>query len=141
MLLLGASAICELEWLQAYGLSLMAHKPLHYSAAVFMGFLVNLSTAFAIKVTGSLTFKVGASSGIHMCRCTAEVFEPEVLTVSFQLVRRHVKGPELIAVSAGGWLCEEYHAGVGGSSHGRCSHGDAALGLQRVSIWLRPIHL
>lgn len=40
------------------GLALMAHKPLHYLAAIFMGFLVNLSTAFAIKVTGSLTFKV-----------------------------------------------------------------------------------
>lgn len=58
VLLLGASAIWEREGLLAYGLSLMAHKPVHYLAAVFMGFLVNLSTAFAIKVTGSLTFKV-----------------------------------------------------------------------------------
>ena len=58
VLLLGASAIWEHEGLLKYGLSLVAHKPLHYLAAVFMGFLVNLSTAFAIKVTGSLTFKV-----------------------------------------------------------------------------------
>ncbi len=58
VLLLGASAIWEREGLLKYGLALMAHKPLHYLAAVFMGFLVNLSTAFAIKVTGSLTFKV-----------------------------------------------------------------------------------
>jgi hypothetical protein len=59
-LLLGASAIWEREGLLAHGggLALMAHKPLHYAAAVFMGFLVNLSTAYAIKVTGSLTFKV-----------------------------------------------------------------------------------
>ena len=58
VLLLGASAIWEREGLLAYGLSLMARKPVHYLAAVSMGFLVNLSTAFAIKVTGSLTFKV-----------------------------------------------------------------------------------
>lgn len=60
VLLLGASAIWEREGLLAPGggLALMANKPLHYLAAIFMGFLVNLSTAFAIKVTGSLTFKV-----------------------------------------------------------------------------------
>ena len=86
MLLLGASAIWELEGLRTYGLALMAHKPLHYSAAVFMGFLVNLSTAFAIKVTGSLTFKVDAPAGMHMFNCIAEVFKPAVLTVSFRLV-------------------------------------------------------
>ena len=85
VLLLGASAIWELEGLQAYGLSLMAHKPLQYSAAVFMGFLVNLSTAFAIKVTGSLTFKVIAAHKHHMRKCNAEVFKPAVLSVSFQL--------------------------------------------------------
>ena len=72
VLLLGASAIWELEGLLAYGLSLMAHKPLQYSAAVCMGFLVNLSTAFAIKVTGSLTFKVNAASGNRMRNCNAE---------------------------------------------------------------------
>jgi hypothetical protein len=60
-LLLGASAIWERAGLLAPGggLSLMAAKPARYAAAVLMGFLVNLSTAFAIKVTGSLTFKVG----------------------------------------------------------------------------------
>lgn len=58
LVLLAASAIWEREGLLASGLALMAHKPLHYLAAIFMGFLVNLSTAFAIKVTGSLTFKV-----------------------------------------------------------------------------------
>ncbi|EIE19444.1 hypothetical protein COCSUDRAFT_67899 [Coccomyxa subellipsoidea C-169] len=58
MVLLAASAIWEREGLLANGLALMAHKPLHYLSAIFMGFLVNLSTAFAIKVTGSLTFKV-----------------------------------------------------------------------------------
>jgi hypothetical protein len=58
VVLLAASAIWEREGLLAKGLALMAHKPLHYLSAIFMGFLVNLSTAFAIKVTGSLTFKV-----------------------------------------------------------------------------------
>lgn len=58
VVLLGASAIWEREGLLANGLALMARKPLHYLTAIFMGFMVNLSTAFAIKVTGSLTFKV-----------------------------------------------------------------------------------
>ena len=84
VLLLGASAIWELEGLQAYGLSLMAHKPLHYSAALFMGFLVNLSTEIAIKVTGSLTFKVNAASDNHMRKCNAEVFKPAMFIICFQ---------------------------------------------------------
>ena len=84
-LLLGASAVWERAGLLAHGggLSLMAAKPLHYGAAVLMGFLVNLSTAFAIKVTGSLTFKVGrsaASSGVsstvlpHTCMITTQCY-------------------------------------------------------------------
>ena len=58
VLLLGASAIWERAGLLESGLSLVAARPARYAVAVFMGFLVNLSTAFAIKVTGSLTFKV-----------------------------------------------------------------------------------
>ncbi len=60
LVLLGASAVWERQGLLGGGLALMAAKPARYAAAILMGFLVNLSTAFAIKVTGSLTFKAGA---------------------------------------------------------------------------------
>lgn len=62
LVLLGASAIWERQGLLGSGLALMAAKPARYAAAILMGFLVNLSTAFAIKVTGSLTFKASKRS-------------------------------------------------------------------------------
>lgn len=58
VVLLAASAVWEWEGLVKHGFQLMARRPLLYAAANLMGFAVNLSTAFAIKATSSLTFKV-----------------------------------------------------------------------------------
>ena len=57
-LLLAAAAIWEQEALMGPGLTLMARRPILYSAAILLGVGVNLTTAVAIKATSSLTFKV-----------------------------------------------------------------------------------
>ena len=57
-LLLAAAAIWEQDAFFGPGLSLMAHKPVLYTAAILLGVGVNLTTAVAIKATSSLTFKV-----------------------------------------------------------------------------------
>ena len=57
--LLAASTVWEWDGLtRGGGFRLMAAKPALYGTAMCMGFAVNLSTAFAISATSSLTFKI-----------------------------------------------------------------------------------
>ena len=59
--LLAASLVWEWEGLtkpHGGGFQIMASKPLLFAAAMFMGWAVNMSTAFAISATSSLSFKV-----------------------------------------------------------------------------------
>ena len=58
--LLTASAWWEWDGMVAPGggLDIMARKPVAFATALATGFLVNLTTAFAIRTTSGLTFKV-----------------------------------------------------------------------------------
>ncbi|KAK9829753.1 hypothetical protein WJX72_007680 [[Myrmecia] bisecta] len=56
-LLLAGAYIWEWEGLTHGGFQLMQRSPLLYLLAIFTGFAVNITTAFAIKTTSSLTFK------------------------------------------------------------------------------------
>ena len=58
ILLGSASWLLEGQGLKEYGVSRMQRRPLFYLAALLGGFGVNLSTAFAIQASSSLTFKV-----------------------------------------------------------------------------------
>ena len=57
-LLFAASFVWEREGLLARGMALVAARPLLYTCAALVGFLVNMSTALAIQATSGLTFKV-----------------------------------------------------------------------------------
>ena len=120
VLLLGASAIRERAGLLENGLSLVAAKPAHYAVAVLMGFLVNLSTAFAIKVTGSLTFKVRHGLCCHCYSlCLPYSLWEGVVMLQFCMLT-YYDGLSVPALSAEGsaqkMLClYSWGAGVGGA--------------------------
>ncbi|KAK9846011.1 hypothetical protein WJX81_008360 [Elliptochloris bilobata] len=58
-LLLACAAVWERDaLLPSRGLAVAARNPLGFTAALCMGFFVNLTTAYAIQMTSSLTFKV-----------------------------------------------------------------------------------
>ena len=116
----GASAIRERAGLLENGLSLVAAKPAHYAVAVLMGFLVNLSTAFAIKVTGSLTFKVRHGLCCHCYSlCLPYSLWEGVVMLQFCMLT-YYDGLSVPALSAEGsaqkMLClYSWGAGVGGA--------------------------
>jgi hypothetical protein len=57
-LLLACAAVWERDaLLPGRGLAIAARNPLGFAAALCMGFFVNLTTAYAIQMTSSLTFK------------------------------------------------------------------------------------
>jgi len=57
-LLLACAAVWERDaLLPGKGLEIAARNPLGFAAALCMGFFVNLTTAYAIQMTSSLTFK------------------------------------------------------------------------------------
>jgi len=57
-LLLACAAVWERDaLLPGKGLAIAARNPLGFAAALCMGFFVNLTTAYAIQMTSSLTFK------------------------------------------------------------------------------------
>ena len=57
-LLLACAAMWERDaLLPSRGLAVAARNPLGFTAALCMGFFVNLTTAYAIQMTSSLTFK------------------------------------------------------------------------------------
>ena len=58
ILLASASWMIESEGLSSTGLACIQRRPLLYVLALLGGFGVNLTTAYAIKTTSSLTFKV-----------------------------------------------------------------------------------
>ena len=57
-LLLACAAVWERDaLLPSKGLAVAVRNPLGFTAALCMGFFVNLTTAYAIQMTSSLTFK------------------------------------------------------------------------------------
>ena len=71
-LLLACAAVWERDaLLPSRGLAVAARNPLGFSAALCMGFFVNLTTAYAIQMTSSLTFKARAPARtrqrLHTC--------------------------------------------------------------------------